>query len=121
VASRFWAAATIARGVPRDARPEAADALFDEVLGTPAPEGLGRLLLLAPAGPGARFRGLVGGLALGWVLRERLDEDWSRNPRTAEVLRSATGAGGALSIEAWLAELGGDPTTGLERLLELQG
>ena len=61
----------------------------------------------------------VGPLAL--ALREQLDEDWWRNPRTAEVLRAAFSRGPTLSVEAWADELGADPNGWAARLRELLG
>jgi len=121
LAARGWAAATLLRGFPRAERPEVAGGLASEAWGVPVPDGLARVLLAAPAGPAARFRGLVGGLSVAWALREHLDEDWARNPRTADVLRAATSRGGGLSVEGWLDELGGRWDDGARRLGELTG
>lgn len=55
---------------------------------------------------GVRWRATLGSLALWPVLREAFDEDWYRNPRCAEVFRSAGERGATLSVEAWLAEFG---------------
>ena len=67
--------------------------------------------------PGARYRALRGGLVLWARLRDRFDEDWYRNPRSAEAVRAGGSRGGALSVEGWLDELG-SPT---RQAIELDG
>jgi hypothetical protein len=47
----------------------------------------------------------LAGLALFAALRERCDEDWYRNPRSAELLRAGCTRGHGTSPQAWCAEL----------------
>lgn len=53
------------------------------------------------------------------LLRERFDEDYWRNPRTAELLRAAAERGPSLTVEAWAAELGASAARLGERYGEL--
>lgn len=55
------------------------------------------------------------------ALRERHDEDFFRNPRTAEPLRHAAARGARLSAEAWAEELGASPAALGPRMTELLG
>jgi hypothetical protein len=64
------------------------------------PEPLARLALMGAQSPRARFCAGLRGLAFWPRLRDAFDEDWFRNPRSAEVLRAglamaASGSPGA--------------------------
>lgn len=122
LSARLDAAVLLARGEPPASRLEAAAALLRRALGEAyVPEPPAALLALTPGAAAARFRGRRGGLALHAALREHADADWFRNPRSSEMLRSMAVRGGALSIEAALAELGGSPRSAVTRLGELCG
>ena len=54
----------------------------------------------------ARALELLAGLALFTALRERCDEDWYRNPRSAELLRAGCARGHGTTPQAWCVELG---------------
>lgn len=66
----------------------------------------------------SRLRALRWAAPLYVVLRERYDEDWWRNPRAAEPLRAGSERA-PLTVEAWCAELGADPSTLGPRYREL--
>ncbi|MEM6956865.1 MAG: hypothetical protein AAF645_14320 [Myxococcota bacterium] len=99
---RVAAASSLAQG-PH----EAFASLAGRAFGVPA----GPLLALAlrPVSARLRLRGLLGGLRLGWSLREHFDEDWYRNPRGVEPLIVGLRRGGSGSVEGLLEELG-DPS-----------
>ncbi len=59
----------------------------------------------------ARLRGLLGGLRWFVSLRERFDEDWVRNPRSAAPLFEHVRQGGLRSVESILDDL--DAPTGV--------
>ncbi|HJL18515.1 MAG TPA: hypothetical protein RMH99_22840 [Sandaracinaceae bacterium LLY-WYZ-13_1] len=71
--------------------------------------------------PGAAVRAARWIPALHVALRERFDEDWWRNPRTAELLRAACARGPTLTVEAWAEELGADGGALADRVDELLG
>src|SRR5262249_2667395 len=54
----------------------------------------------------ARSAEQLAGLALFAALRERCDEDWYRNPRSAELLRAGCARGHGTTPDAWCKELG---------------
>ncbi len=110
-------AATATRLDPKASPEEAAEAAH-RAIGVPCSPAIA-IIGLHPGGAApARLRGELGGLALWPALRDRYDEDWYRNPRVHDVVRGAGERGGALSIEALLAELGVAPTEGVARAAE---
>ncbi len=122
LALRVDAAVVLVRGQPSADRAEAAAVWLSRALGgARIPVSLATLVALTPGAGAARFRGRRGGLALHVALREHADEDWFRNPRTSALLRALAARGGALGVEAALAELGGAPSAALERCRELVG
>lgn len=72
------------------------------------PAALADPVSLEPEGDAAAARAAWAAPAIALALRERFDEDWFRNPRSAEVIRGACARGGALSVENWGEELGAD-------------
>ena len=97
---RVSAAALLARrATDVDRATVAADALRRALGGAHVPNALAALVVRTPAALAARFRAKRGALALHAALREHADEDWFRNPRTAEPLRALASRGGALTIE----------------------
>lgn len=119
---RVTAAALIARrATGADRLPVAAEAMSRAIGGARVPNALAALIVLTPAALAARFRGRRAALALHAALREHADEDWFRNPRVTEPLRALASRGGALSIEAGIAELGGDVASAGVRVRELIG
>jgi hypothetical protein len=121
--ARVHAAAIAARARARDAeaRAEEGAALLARALGVHVPLAVARLVVVAPAALGPRFRARVAGLALGVAMRDRFDEDWYRNPRAAEPIRAAAARGALASAEDWLHELGGSADMAAPRLFELFG
>jgi len=75
---------------------------------------------MEPAGwwgdrPAARVRGaLAEATALGW-LRMRFNEDWWRNPRAGDGVRSLGVAWNALGVDGWMAAEGADDAVGALR------
>ncbi len=57
--------------------------------------------------------------ALAIALREHFDEDFWRNPRTAEPIRHAAARGSELQPDAWAEELGASPDALEARMTEL--
>ncbi|MEQ9701596.1 MAG: hypothetical protein RLO54_27350 [Sandaracinaceae bacterium] len=55
--------------------------------------------------PGASARAQRWVAPLYVAMRERYDEDWWRNPRSAEPIRAACERGAELDVEGWAAEL----------------
>ena len=88
-------------------------------LGLSVDPDLALLLAPSPVEAVALFRGAHDALAIWAALREMLDQDWYKNPRAADVLRSAAGRGAGLSSQEWLAELGGESDLALARAHEL--
>jgi hypothetical protein len=116
--ARFAAAAVLARGLKGpEALSQAAD-LADKALTRPLPRGLGAWLALRLS-PGGPFRAKAHALGIAATLRERFDEDWFLNPRTAEPLRGALSRAGDFSVEGFAAELSATPEGGLQKLAEL--
>jgi hypothetical protein len=116
--TRLAAAAVLARGLRGpEALSQAAD-LADRALTRPLPRGLGAWLALRLS-PGGPFRAKVHALGIAASLRERFDEDWFLNPRTAEPLRGALSRAGDFSVEGFAAELSATPEGGLQKLGEL--
>ncbi|MEC7520593.1 MAG: hypothetical protein VYE22_12040 [Myxococcota bacterium] len=104
----------LTRGACAEVRPhlgersgqERAETALREAWGVELPPALAACLT-AHLGPhpdaAARAERWVAPLFL--ALRERYDEDWWRNPRSAEPLRAACERGPSLEIEAWAEEL----------------
>lgn len=119
---RVTAAALLARRAGgADRLSSAAEALRRALGGAHVPAALAALVVRTPAALAARFRARRGALALQVALREHADEDWFRNPRASEPLRAMASRGGALTIEAALAELGGSVERAKVRVGELTG
>jgi hypothetical protein len=91
----------------------------ERALVCPLPPGLVALMFFASALQGADFLAADAGLALHAALRERYDEDWYANPRSAEVLRGACMRGNLLTTGAFCAELDAPVSLGVARALEL--
>jgi len=98
---------------------ERAGECLSRALGLSVEPALALLLAPCPGDAAALFRGARDALGLWVALRERLDEDWYRNPRAAEALRAAGARGAGLSSGAWLDELGGGEQDALRRAHEL--
>lgn len=91
----------------------------ERALGCPVSAGPLAASLSTTVTAGEQFAGLAWGLELHVGLRERLDEDFYVNPRTADVLRGAAARGAALDARELAVELGVDGSNGVARLLEL--
>lgn len=106
--TRTSAASLLARrgGGTRQERVERAVTLYKRALGFELTRPLAALFALTPSGAGARFRSRQASLGVYMALRSKFDEDWYRNPRTAETIRGACARGGGLSVEALCVELG---------------
>ncbi|HKU44914.1 MAG TPA: hypothetical protein VJR89_42435, partial [Polyangiales bacterium] len=106
-----------ARGEQERARQLAA--ALERALGVQLPPGLAALWAYAAAPGGATFDAFQTGLAVHVGLRERLDADWYRNPRVADVLRGAAARGNTLDLAELRKELNVSASAGSQRLLEL--
>lgn len=84
-ALRVAAASLIAR---EDGTRDAIEGVCTRALGVPVPMPLARLALLGDVSPRARFRAGLHALFFWTLLRDAHDEDWFRNPRSAETLRA---------------------------------
>jgi hypothetical protein len=116
--ARLAGAAVLARGLQGpEALSRAAD-LANQALTRSLPRGLGAWLVLRLS-PGGPFRAKVHGLGIAATLRERFDEDWFLNPRSAEPLRGALSRAGDFSVEGFASELSASPEGGLQKLGEL--
>jgi hypothetical protein len=82
---RVAAASLVARA---EGSRDATESLAQRCLGVDVPESLARLTLMGAQSPRARFLAGLRGLAFWPQLRDAFDEDWFRNPRSAEVLRA---------------------------------
>jgi hypothetical protein len=87
--SRVASAAVVARAA---ASSDAVSSLSRRACGVPLPLPLARLLLAGDLGPPARISASLQALRFATSLRDALDEDWFRNPRSAEVLRASLGS-----------------------------
>jgi hypothetical protein len=116
--SRLAAASVLTRGLHgASVLDEIAVVVERALLGTVQPGPAAALALrLSPGGP---LRAKVHGPALSWALRERFDDDWYLNPRSAEPLRGALARAGELSIESFAEELGTSPQRAVEKVSEL--
>ncbi len=103
---------TLARLALRGQAPgdEALDALGARALGAePFPGARSSLLSFDPTPHLARLaRAATLAPTLYLALRDRYDEDFFRNPRTAAVIDGAAARGASLGAEAWIEELGGE-------------
>ncbi|MDH5491302.1 MAG: hypothetical protein OEY14_05060 [Myxococcales bacterium] len=88
-------------------------------LGVEIPLPLAAPLALSRGEAPDRLRSRHASLLAWAALRDRYDEDWYRNPRSAEVIRAACGRGEAMLPERFVEELGADPGSAPARLLEL--
>lgn len=93
---------------------------FVRALGADVPPRLAGLLAADDEAP-LRLRAAQLGPPIAVALRERLDEDFFRNPRAREPLRHAASRGAGLTAEAWAEELGADPAALGARMTELLG
>jgi hypothetical protein len=121
--ARVRAAAVLARlepGKPEELAERGA-ATLERALGVRVPIAHARLFVETPAAVGPRHRATIAGLAIGFQLRERYDEDWFENPRAAEPIRAAAARGGLSSIEDFAESLGATPDLAPKRLVELFG
>ena len=80
------AAASLIAGEDRSR--DAIEGLCTRALGVPVPVPLARLALLGVVSPRCRFRAGLHSLLFWTLLRDAHDEDWFRNPRSAERLRA---------------------------------
>ncbi|MBK8593069.1 MAG: hypothetical protein IPN77_28955 [Sandaracinaceae bacterium] len=85
VALRVAAAALLPS---EDRSRDAIEGLAARALGVPVPLPLARLTLLGHVSPRARFRAGTHALLFWTLLRDAHDEDWFRNPRSADTLRA---------------------------------
>ncbi|MCB9591832.1 MAG: hypothetical protein H6719_03775 [Sandaracinaceae bacterium] len=88
--------------------------------GVDAPPALASLVARDP-GATARLAAARLAPARARALREQFDEDFWRNPRTAEPLRHGASRGAALTPDAWAAELGVPEGALRARMTELLG
>ena len=116
--ARLAASAVLARGLQGPEALSSAADLADKALGRPLPRGIGAWLVLRLS-PGGPFRAKAHALGIAATLRERFDEDWFLNPRTAEPLRGALSRAGDFSVEGFASELSASPEGGLQKLGEL--
>ncbi len=98
---------------------ERAGECLSRALGLSVEPALALFLAPCPGDAESLFRGARDALGLWVALRERLDEDWYRNPRAAESLRAAGARGAGLTSGAWLHELDGGEGDALRRAHEL--
>ena len=88
------------------ARLEALAESLGRALGCDVPLGVAGLLGADRVTARARALELLAGLALFTALRDRCDDDWYRNPRSAELLLAGCSGGQGTPPQAWCAELG---------------
>jgi hypothetical protein len=118
VDSRLSAAAVLARTIRDPSELERIGELSSRALQGSLPPGWGALLATRLS-PGAPFRAKALAPAIMWALRERYDEDWYLNPRSAEPIAGALARAGEFAVEGWAEELGAAFERGPERLAEL--
>jgi hypothetical protein len=116
--ARLSAAQLLARTLRGPSALDQATALAEQALLGSVPRGPAATLVVRASGS-AVFRGRAHAPALAWAFRERFDEDWYLNPRTAEPLRGALAQAGEFSIEAFAEELGTGVDRGIAKLSEL--
>jgi hypothetical protein len=116
--ARLAAAQALARTLRGPTALDQATALAEQALLGSVPRGPAAALIVRASGS-AVFRGRAHAPALAWSFRERFDEDWYLNPRTAEPLRGALAQAGEFSIEAFADELGTTVERGIAKLSEL--
>ena len=110
---RIAAAATRARG---ERSPDALATAAREAIGLPVPAPTAALLLETPRGAEPRLASGLSALAAFVALRETFDEDFHRNPRTAELLRGFAARGGLGTDAELLAAVGGSVDVAPRRL-----
>ena len=108
VRARLDAARALTRRRALDVASDEARALVRRVAALPTELPLGFLLASASSSPELELLARSQALAplVFLALRERHDEDFFRNPRTADTLGGAMARGARLSRRAWCAELG---------------
>ncbi len=119
---RVSAALAIAGQAPArnlDERIESLVAAMRRALGVSVPPGLAVLAWFGAPALGVDVEARLAGLAVHAGLRERLDADWFRNPRSEELLRGAGARGNTLDAHGFATELGVDLSAASQRLLEL--
>jgi hypothetical protein len=116
--ARLSAAQALGRTLRGPTALDQATALAEQALLGSVPRGPAGALIVRASG-GAVFRGKAHAPALAWSFRERFDEDWYLNPRTAEPLRGALAQAGESSVEAFAEELGTSVDRGIAKLSEL--
>ncbi len=116
--ARLSAAQALGRSLRGPTALDQATALAETALLGSVPRGPAATLVLRASG-GAVFRGKAHAPALAWAFRERFDEDWYLNPRTAEPLRGALAQAGEFSIEGFAEELSTSLERGVAKLSEL--
>jgi hypothetical protein len=109
-AARTLAALQAYESGPGSRAGSAARDLFARATGAELPSGLAALEVDPWFDDLAQLQGRALAARARAFLRDRYDEDWWRNPRSAPSLQGLWGRGGrATSAELW-AEMGGDPT-----------
>jgi hypothetical protein len=116
--ARLSAAQVLARGIRGPTALDEITAIAERALLGSMQRGSAATLLIRVSG-GAAFRSKAHAPALVWAFRERFDEDWYLNPRTAEPLRGALAQAGELAIESFAEELGSSVDKGIAKLSEL--
>ncbi|HEX5656910.1 MAG TPA: hypothetical protein VFX59_06930 [Polyangiales bacterium] len=116
--ARLSAAQTLGRTLRGETALDQVTALAEQALLGSVPRGPAAVLIVRASGS-AVFRGRAHAPALAWAFRERFDEDWYLNPRTAEPLRGALAQAGELSVEAFAQELDTTVERGIAKLSEL--
>ena len=111
---RLAAAATRARG---ERSIEALASAARDAIGMPVPGATAALLLETPRGAGLRLASGLSALAAFVALREAYDEDFHRNPRAAELLRSFAARGGLVTDSEFLGAVGGSVDAAPRQLL----
>jgi hypothetical protein len=120
--ARLFAALAVAE-LPDGERPGARREALAEALGAALlcdlPEGIAGLIGADRVAARARALEALTGLALHAGLRERFDEDWFRNPRSAELLRDVCAPGNRLGPERLCELLGISLESAAARACEL--
>ncbi|MCG8557458.1 MAG: hypothetical protein MJD61_19550 [Proteobacteria bacterium] len=119
---RMAAARVLATAGPersQSARLERGTGLVSTAMGSRLPPSVVAMLLGTQQRAALELRVQLAGLALHTGLRERLDEDWYRNPRAQEPLRAACQRGATLCAERWCSEWNVTLEAGIGRVREL--